>query len=53
MKAFIAAVLAVIGIGFGASIILERFQHSSETAYTSPTGVRLDSEPSHTGAPKS
>ena len=53
MKAFLAAVLAVVGISIGASILLERFQHSSETAYTSPTGVRLDPESGHSGAPKS
>jgi hypothetical protein len=51
MKAFIAAVLTVVGISIGASFILERFQSSSETAYTSPTGARID--PHHSGAPKS
>ncbi len=51
MKAFLAAVLAVIGISVGASIVLEKLQRSSETAYTSPTGARID--PHHSDAPKS
>jgi hypothetical protein len=50
MKAFIAAVVAVIGISVGAAFVLDKLQRSSETAYTSPTGARID--PHHT-APKS
>jgi hypothetical protein len=41
MPSFIAAVLAVIGIGFGASFVLEGFQRTSATNYQSK-GVRLD-----------
>ena len=49
MKSFLAAVLAVIGISLGASVLLEKFQHSSETAFTGP-GVRIDVD--HSGSPK-
>lgn len=41
MPTFIAAVLAVVGIGFGASVVLESFQRSASTNFQS-RGVRLD-----------
>jgi hypothetical protein len=43
MMAFIAAVLVMVGIGFGASVVLEGFQSESENKYRS-TGVRLEQE---------
>jgi hypothetical protein len=49
MKSFLAAVLAVIGISIGASIVLEKLQQSSEAAYTGP-GVRIDID--HSSSPK-
>jgi hypothetical protein len=51
MKSFLAAVIAVIAMSIGASILLERFQHTSETAYTGP-GVRIDTDHPPAGAPK-
>jgi hypothetical protein len=33
MKAFLLAVLVVIGIGFGSSIVLEKYQRTSEAQY--------------------
>jgi hypothetical protein len=44
MKAFLAAVLAVIGIGFVASFVLETQQRSADVAY-STTGARIDHDP--------
>lgn len=41
MPAFIAALIAVIGIGIGASFVLEGFQRTVATSYQS-RGVRLD-----------
>lgn len=43
MMAFIAAVLVMIGIGFGASVVLEGFQMSSENKYRTD-GIRLEQE---------
>ena len=44
MKAFLAAVLAMIGIGFGASILLETQQRNADVAY-STSGARIDIDP--------
>jgi hypothetical protein len=41
MVPFIAAVIAVIGIGFGAALALEGFQSTSDKTYQTG-GVRLD-----------
>jgi hypothetical protein len=40
MKAFIAVVIAVVVIAFGASVVLNGVQQPAENAYTSPTGAR-------------
>ncbi len=40
MKAFLAAVAAVIVIAVGASFVLRSVQTPAESAYTSPTGAR-------------
>jgi len=41
MIAFIAAVLAVVGISVGASIVLETQQRSADAAYTT-AGARIE-----------
>jgi len=41
MKEFLLAVLAVVVIGFGAMLVLEGFQRSSDSASVG-TGTRLD-----------
>lgn len=33
MKAFLLAVLVIVGIGFGSSIVLETYQRTSEAQY--------------------
>jgi hypothetical protein len=43
MMAFIAAVLVMVGIGFGASVVLEGFQTTSEDKYRTG-GIRLEQE---------
>lgn len=48
MKAFLAAVLAVIGIGFAASVVLETQQRTADVTY-STTGARIDSDPRLSG----
>jgi hypothetical protein len=48
MKAFLAAVLAVIGIGFIASIILETQQRNADAAYAT-SGARVDADPRLSG----
>jgi hypothetical protein len=48
MKAFLAAVLAVIGIGFVASFVLETQQRTADVAY-STKGARVDSDPRLSG----
>jgi hypothetical protein len=50
MTSFIAAVLAVIGISIGASILLETQQRTADTAYTT-SGARVDLDPRLNGAP--
>jgi hypothetical protein len=51
MKAFLAAVVAVIAIGVGASVVLETYQRTADKAYTGP-GARIDPDPRLTGVPK-
>jgi hypothetical protein len=41
MKEFIAAVIAVAAIGFLSSMVLERFQRASDSAYVG-SGARID-----------
>jgi hypothetical protein len=48
MKAFLAAVLAVIAIGFVASFVLETQQRSADVAYAT-TGARVDHDPRLSG----
>jgi hypothetical protein len=48
MKAFLAAVLAVIGIGVIASFVLETQQSTSDVAY-STKGARIDADPRLSG----
>ena len=48
MKAFLAAVLAVIGIGFIASFLLETQQRTADVAY-STSGARIDQDPRLSG----
>jgi hypothetical protein len=48
MKAFIAAVLAVIGIGLIASLALETQQRTADSAYAT-SGARVDSDPRLSG----
>ena len=44
MIAFLAAALAVIGIGFGASVLLEQYQSTVDSTYVGG-GARPDPEP--------
>ena len=48
MTSFIAAVLAVIGIGVGASLLLETQQRTADTSFTT-TGARVDLDPRLSG----
>ena len=41
MKAFLVACVAIVVIAVGASYVLDRYQESAETAYASPSGVRI------------
>jgi hypothetical protein len=41
MKAFLVACVAIVVIAVGASVVLDRYQESAATAYSSPTGVRM------------
>ena len=41
MKSFLAACVAIVVIAIGASVVLDRYQESAETAFSSPTGVRM------------
>jgi hypothetical protein len=41
MKAFLVACVAIVVIAVGASVVLDRYQEPAETAYASPTGVRI------------
>jgi hypothetical protein len=51
MKAFIAALLVIAGIGFGAATLLETYQRTADGAYTT-SGARIEPDPRLTGAPK-
>ena len=51
MAAFIAAVVAVIGISVGASFVLESQQRTADAAFTSATGARVDPDPRLNGLP--
>ncbi len=44
MKAFLFALLAVIGIGFAASAVLEQYQRSVDQAFAG-SAARPDAEP--------
>ena len=44
MKAFLFALLAAIGIGFAASVVLETFQSTADRAFVGQ-GARPDPEP--------
>lgn len=44
MKAFILAVLAVIGIGFAASVVLDGYQRTVDASLVG-SGARPDPEP--------
>jgi hypothetical protein len=48
MGAFLAAVIAVIGIGYGAAIVLETYQRTADSEYVG-SGARPDPEPSLRG----
>ena len=50
MGAILAALIAVIGIGFGASVVLERYQQTADSAYVG-SGAKPDPEPSLRGTP--
>jgi hypothetical protein len=50
MTSFIAAVLAVVGMSIGASMLLETQQRTADAAYTT-TGARVDLDPRLNGAP--
>ena len=53
MGAFLAAVIAVIGIGYGSSIVLESYQRTADSAFVG-SGAKPDPEPKLRGtAPKS
>lgn len=51
MKAFLAALLVVIGVSFGASMLLETYQRTADRAFTG-SGARIDPDPRLSGAPK-
>lgn len=44
MLAFLAAVIAVIGIGFGASVVLDQYQRTVDMTYVGG-GAKPDPEP--------
>jgi hypothetical protein len=44
MGAFLVAVLVAVGVGVGASVVLEKYQGTADKAYPAP-GVRIDAEP--------
>ena len=41
MKAFLLACLAIVVIAVGALYVLDSYQKSAESAFASPTGVRI------------
>jgi hypothetical protein len=44
MKAFLFAVLAVIGIGYAASVVLDQYQQTVDSRFVG-SGARPDPEP--------
>lgn len=44
MMAFILAIVAMVGIGFGASVALDGFQRTADSAFVG-SGARPDPEP--------
>ena len=48
MKAFIAAVFALVGISVGAAFLLETQQRTADVAYATK-GARIDSDPRLSG----
>ena len=44
MMAFLFALIAVVGIGFGASVVLDKFNSSVDSAYVGG-GARPDPDP--------
>lgn len=51
MKAFLAAVLTVVVMSFGASVLLESIQRTAVSAFTGP-GARIDADAPKSGVPK-
>jgi hypothetical protein len=41
MRSFVAACVAILVIGIGAALVLNHYNKSTETAFASPTGVRI------------
>jgi hypothetical protein len=41
MRSFLMSCLAIVVIAVGAVVVLNHFQKPVETAFTSPTGVRI------------
>ena len=53
MGAFLLAIIVAVGIGYGATVVLEGFQTTADKAYVG-SGARPDPEPTLSGAkPKS
>lgn len=50
MKAFVAAVLAVVGIGVIASFVLDNYQRTVDSSFVG-SGARPDPEPKLRGTP--
>ena len=53
MPAFIAAILAVAGIAYGASVALETYQRTADSAFVGSGAKPSPEEKLHTHAPKS
>ena len=41
MRSFVMSCLAIVVIAVGAAVILNQLQKPAESAFTSPTGVRI------------
>ncbi len=41
MKSFVIACVVAVVVALGAAFVLDGFNKSAETAYSSPTGVRV------------
>jgi hypothetical protein len=52
MIAFLAAVLVAVGIGVGASVMLESYQATADSAFVSQASARIDPEPKLRGPQK-